>query len=114
MIKSGLRQLRTTKTVTVKTKTLSGGQYSETTVSGLSNLTATYYAKMSMEVATDAGAVVIVSEVLGFDTLPNGTLPAIEEKHVIVEDDDTRYEVIAVVPVGGLINRLKVAVRRLR
>ncbi len=112
--KSRIRERRQTLTIDVKVKTLSSGQNTEATVSGLGSLTATREQRDAFELTTDAGATVIISDVFWFEQLSNGTLPAIEEKHVLVDGSSVRYEVLNGADMGGEGNRLRVMTRRLR
>lgn len=114
MIKSRLRLRRVTKTIDVKVKTQASGQYTEASVSGLSSLTATHEQRNAFEATTDAGAVVIVTDVFWFEQLSSGSLPAIEEKHVLVDGDSQRYEVLTVQDQGGMGDRLMVMCRRIK
>ena len=114
MIKSRLRQRRKTKTVAVKVKTLASGQYSETTVSGMANLVATHEEREAQEIDGDGGALVVVTDVFWFEVAAGETLPAIEEKYVLVDSDSQRYEVMQVIDQGGMDDRLRVMTRRLR
>lgn len=111
MITSRLRQRRPTKTITVKQKTFAGGQHTESNL--LTGLTATYEQIAAFEVVGDGGAVVIVTDVFWFEPA-SGSLPAIEEKHVLVDGSGNRYEVVAVSNQAGGGNRLKVITRSLR
>ncbi len=113
MLASRLRSRRPAKTITVKAKTLTGGQHVEATVSGLSALTATYEQRAAVEVATDGGAVVVVTDVFYFEPLSDGTLPGIEEKHVLVDTGGQRYEAMVVKPMA-MLKRLMVMCRKLR
>ena len=112
--KSRLRERRVTLTIDVKVKTLSAGQNTEATVSGLGALTATREQRDAFEITNDTGAIVIVSDVFWFEQLSDGTLPAIEEKHVLIDGSSIRYEVLNVANQGGEGNRLRVMTRRLR
>lgn len=112
MIKSRLRDRRQTKTITVKAKTFASGQYTEATL--YSGLIATYEQRQAVETATDGGAVVVVTDVFYFEPVTTGTLPAIEEKHVLIDSGSVRYEVVSVADQGGGGNRLEVITRRLR
>ena len=114
MIKSRLRDRRVKLTIDVKEKTLVSGQYSESTVSGLGALVATREQAESTELVTDAGALVNISDTLWFEAIAGNDLPAIEEKHVLVDGDSVRYEAVSVQNMGGEQDRLKVMCRRLR
>jgi hypothetical protein len=110
-IASRLRQRRQPITITVKVKALAGGQHSES--NALTGLTATREQVDAVEVATAGGAFVPVTDVFWFEE-SSGSLPAIEEKHVLVDGSSVRYEVIQVADQGGEGNRLKVMTKRLR
>lgn len=112
MIKSRLRDRRVTKTITVKVKTFASGQHTEATL--YSGLIATYEQRQSVEVSGEAGGMVVVTDVFFFEPVTTGTLPAIEEKHVLIDSGSVRYEVVSVVDQGGGGNRLEVITRRLR
>ena len=114
MIKSRLAQRRITKTITVKVKTLASGQYTEATVSGMAALVAQREQAEATEYMTDAGAMVDVTDVFWFEVAAGVTLPAIEEKHVLIDGDSVRYEAVSVTDQGGEGEVLKVMVRRLR
>lgn len=114
MIGSRLRERRNTKTMTVKVKTIASGKHTEANVSGLSSLTATWEPLSPEETVTEGGSVVIVTERFWFDKLSDGTLPAIEEKHVLVDSSSVRYEVVRVKNQGGQGERLEVTTRRVR
>jgi hypothetical protein len=112
---SRLQVRRVQKTVDVKEKTRSGGQYAETNVAGLTNLTPTYEQRNAQEEHTDAGGMTNVVDVFFFERLTTtGILPAIREQHVMVDSDDVRFEVFEASDEGGQGNRLKVTCRRLR
>jgi hypothetical protein len=112
---SRLQVRRPQKTVDVKIKTLSAGQYAESNVLGLTNLTPTHEQRNAIEEHTDAGGLVPVVDVFFFERLlTTRVLPAIREQHVIVDSDDVRYEVFEVSDEGGGGNRLKATCRRLR
>lgn len=112
MNKSRLRDRRTQKTITVKVKTFAGGQHTEATL--YSGLIATYEQRQSVEVSGEAGGMVVVTDVLFFEPVTTGSLPSIEEKHVLVDSGGVRYEAVSVADQGGNGNRLEVVVRRLR
>jgi len=115
MIGSRLQIRRPQKTVNIKVKSRSGGQYTEANVSGLTGLTPTYEQRNAIEEHTDAGGLVNVVDVFFFERLTTtNILPAIREKHVIIDSDNVRYEVVEVSDEGGGGNRLKVNCRRLR
>ncbi len=112
---SRLQIRRPQKTVDVKIKSKSGGQFTEANVSGLTNLTPTYEQRNAQEEHTDVGGLTNVVDVFFFERLlATDILPAIREQHVIVDSDDVRYEVFEVSDEGGGGNRLKVTCRRLR
>lgn len=117
---SRLRRRRNTLTVAVKLKSLSGGQHSEANVTGLEALTATRSQgstgsqSSARETVTETGAIVIVTDIFFFEQLSTGALPAITEKHVLVDGSGVRYEVLSVSDQGGEGNRLRVMTRRLR
>ena len=112
MIKSRLRVRRVTKTITVKQKAFASGQHSESNLE--TGLTATYEPVASFEIVGDGGAVIVVTDVFWFEQKSDGTLPAIEEQHVLVDASSNRYEVVAVTNQAGGGNRLKVMTRSLR
>lgn len=115
LIGSRLQIRRPQKTVDVKVKTRSGGQYTEANVAGLTSLTPTYEQRNAIEEHTDAGGTVNVVDVFFFERLTTtNILPTIREQHVIVDSDDVRYEVFEVSDEGGGGDRLKVTCRRLR
>lgn len=116
MIKSRLQVRRNTLSVTVKEKTLTSGQYVESTVTGLADLEPTYEQRNATEENNaDSGGMVNVLDVFWFEPLRTTCeLPAIQEDHVLVDSDSVRYEVIEVSNEGGGGNRLKVSCRRLR
>ena len=112
---SRLQIRRPQKTVDVKIKSKSGGQFTEANVSGLTNLKPTYEQRNAQEEHTDAGGLTNVVDVFFFERLlTTDILPAIREQHVIVDSDDVRYEVFEASDEGGGGNRLKVTCRRLR
>lgn len=112
MIKSRLRMRRVTKTVSVKEKTLASGQYSEADGSGLTGLTATWEPISGDEELTEAGKIVIPTDVFWFEPAVGGSLPAITENHVLVAGG-VRYEVVMRPEnQAGGGNRLKVMTRR--
>ncbi len=114
MIKSRLRQRRKTDTVTVKVKSRSNSQYSEATDAGLVDLVVTRSQQDVFEQTADAGTIVTVGDMFYFEAVAGESLPAIEEKHVLVDSSAVRYEVLRVTDVAGEGNRLMVATRRLR
>jgi hypothetical protein len=112
---SRLQVRRVQKTVDVKIKTLSGGQFTEDNVVGLTSLTPTFEQRNADEEATDAGGLVNILDIFFFERLTTtNLLPDIREKHVLVDTDDVRYEVVEISNEGGQGNRLKVSCRRLR
>jgi hypothetical protein len=112
---SRLQVRRVQKTVDVKEKTLTSGQYVETTVTGLDSLTPTHEQRSAIEEHVEAGALVNIVDVFFFERLiATGILPAIREKHVLVDSSSVRYEVIEISDEGGQGNRLKVTSRRAR
>jgi hypothetical protein len=114
MIKSRLQSRRVAVTVAVKVKTLTSGQYSEANVSGLSSVTATKEPRDAFEFTSDGGTIVTVTDVFWFEAVAGASLPAIEEKHVLVDSSSIRYEVVNVSDQGGEGDRLRVMTRRLR
>jgi hypothetical protein len=112
MVKSRLQARRKAKTIIVKSKALASGQYSETNL--LTGLSASREPGNAEEVITGGGAIVNVSDTFWFEAEAGESLPAIEEKHVLVDEDDIRYEVVSVTDQGGEGDRLKVMTRRLR
>ena len=114
MIKSRLQVRRVKLTIAVKVKTLTGGKYTEANVSGLSALAATREQRDAFEITDDAGTQVIISDVFWFESVAGSNLPAIEEKHVLVDSSSVRYEVLSVADQGGENDRLRVMTRRLR
>ncbi len=114
MIKSRLQSRRTTVTVAVKVKTRANSQYSEANVSGLSAVTCTKEPRDAFEFTSDGGAIVTVTDVFWFEAVAGASLPAIEEKHVLVDGSSVRYEVVNVADQGGEDDRLRVMTRRLR
>lgn len=111
MIGSRLRERRLQLTVSVKLKTLTSGQMVES--SAFTGLIATHEQPDANEFVTDAGAVVVVTDVFWFEPVA-GVLPAITEKHVIVDASSNRYEVVMVQNQAGEGNRIKVMTRALR
>ena len=114
MIKSRLRRRRTSKTFEVKVKTLASGQHTEANVAGLSAIVGTREERDAVEVANDAGAIVGVTDVFWFEPKAGDSIPAIEEKHVLIDGDSVRYEVLQVINQAGQDNRLRVLTRRVR
>ena len=113
LIGSRLRQRRVTKTMTVKNKTLASGQYTEGNL--ITNLSVTHDPKGGDEVISEGGDVVVASDVFWAEPATiGGSLPAITESNVLVDDSTSvRYEVIAAtVDQAGGGNRLKVMTRR--
>lgn len=114
MIGSRLAQRRPVRTVTVKKKTLTSGKHVESNLAGAVSIPARFHQVDAGEAASEGGAVVVVNGVFGFEPV-SGSLPAIEEKHVIVDDDTSeRFEVVSVKNRAGAGNRLKVSVKKLR
>lgn len=110
---SRLHIRRPKKTVDVKVKSPSGGQYTEANVAGLTNLTPTYEQRNAQEEHTDAGGLVNIVIVFFFERLiTTGILPAIREEHVISDSDSNRYEIFEVSDEGGAGNLLKVTCRQ--
>lgn len=112
MVKSRLRLRRSTKTINVKVKTLSGGKYTES--NAYSGLTATWEPAEVDEVYGDAGQLALATDVFWFEAAAGASLPAIEEKHVLVDAASVSYEVISVTDQGGGGSRLKVVTRRMK
>jgi hypothetical protein len=112
MIKSRLQLRRKKKTITVKSKALASGQYAETNL--LTELSASREPRDAFEFTSDGGTIVTVTDVFWFEAEAGESLPAIEEKHVLVDDSAVRYEVINVADMGGEGDRLRVMTRRLR
>lgn len=98
-------------TCSVKLKTLTAGQNVETSLT--TGLIATHEQPDASELFTDAGALVVVTDVFWFEPV-SGTLPAITEKHTVIDASNNRYEVVMVQNQGGEGNRLKVMTRALR
>ena len=112
---SRLQVRRPQKTVDVKVKSRSGGQYTEANVTGLTGLTPTFEQRNAFEEHTDAGGTVNILDVFFFERLvATNILPAVRELHVLVDSDSVRYEVIEISDEGGGGNRLKASCRRLR
>ena len=112
---SRLQIRRVQKTIDVKIKTLSSGQFTEANVSGLTSLTPTYEQRSAVVEGVDAGALVNIVDLFFFERLTTtNILPAIREKHVLVDGGSVRYEVIEISDEGGQGNRLKVTCRRAR
>ena len=112
-----VRRIQKTVDVLVKTKTPSQAIFTEAAVAGLTSLTPTFEQRTATEEQVDAGALVNIVDVFFFERLVStGILPAIREKHVIVDSADAtiRYEVLEISDEGGQGNRLKVTTRRLR
>lgn len=101
---------RATMTVSVKRKTLTSGQNVESNL--YTGLIATHEQPDATEMFTDAGALVIVTDVFWFERVAD-VLPAITEKHVVVDASSNRYEVVMVQNQGGEGNRLKVTTRNI-
>ena len=108
MIGSRIHERRVQMTVTVKLKTLTAGQNVESNLA--TGLIATHSQPDAAELFTDAGALVVVTDVFWFEPV-SGTLPAITEKHVILDASNNRYDVVMVQNQGGEGNRLKVLTR---
>lgn len=113
---SRLQIRRPQKTVNVLVKTRqASGQYTETNVIGLTNLTPTYEQRNAMEEHTDAGGTVNIVDVFFFERLvTTGLLPEVREQHVLLDSDNVRYEVMEISSEGGGGNRLMTKCRRLR
>lgn len=111
LIGSRLLQKKVTVTITVKKKTLASGQYTESNL--LTGLTAMHLPQTATERVDDSGVETILTDVFWFDRA-SGSLPAIEEDHVLVDGSSNRYEVIGVVSQGGSDDRLKVMAKRAR
>ena len=110
-----IRRVQKTVDIKVKTRTSGSAQFTEANVSGLTSLTPTFEQRTATEEQVDAGALVNIVDVFFFEKLTaTDVLPAIREKHVIVDGSSVRYEVIEVSDEGGQGNRLKVTSRRLR
>ncbi len=114
MIKSRLQMRLNTVTVAVKVKTRTNSQYAEANVSGLSSVAATKEPRDAFEFTSDGGTIVTVTDVFWFEALAGSSLPAIEEKHVLVDGSNVRYEVVNVADLAGEGDRLRVMTRRLR
>lgn len=111
MIASRLRDRRVQMTVSVKLKTLTAGQHVESNLA--SGLIATHEQPNAFEIISEAGMIVPVTDVFWFEPV-SGTLPAITEKHVVVDASSNRYEVVMVQRQAGEANRLKVMTKALR
>lgn len=111
MIGSRIHERRVQMTCSVKLKTLTAGQNVETNLT--TGLIATREQPDASELFTDAGALVVVTDVFWFEPV-SGTLPAITEKHTVIDASNNRYEVVMVQNQGGEGNRLKVMTRALR
>lgn len=112
MIKSRLRLRRSTRTIAVKAKTLASGKYTES--NALTGLVATWEPAEVDESYGDAGQLALATDVFWFEAAAGSSLPAIEEKHVLVDAASVRYEVISVTDQGGGGSRLKVITRRVK
>lgn len=110
-IDSRLRRRRVKVIVAVKLKTLTAGQNVESNL--YTGLVATHEQPDASEMFTDAGALVVVTDVFWFEAI-GWALPAITEKHTIVDASNNRYEVVMVQNQAGEGNRLKVMTRALR
>lgn len=108
--KSRMGALRENSTVTVYTQTRTSSQYADSVVD--TGLFARKEDSFTQELVTDAGLIVVISQVFWFDRKDDGTFPAIEEKHVLYDGTD-RFEVMQVIQ-RRLTNRLKVMTRVLR
>lgn len=94
---------------------MASGKFTEANVTGLAGLTPTFEQRNAEEEATDAGGLVNILDIFFFERLiATNILPAIREKHILVDGSSIRYEVIEVSDEGGQGNRLKVSCRRLR
>jgi hypothetical protein len=111
MIASRLRERRAQITVSIKAKTLTSGQYVENSLA--IGLIATHTQPNAFEVISEAGIVALVTDIFWFAQI-DGSLPAITEKHVIVDASGNRYEIMMVQNQGGEGNRLKVMTRSIR
>jgi len=110
MIGSRLRNRRNTRTVDIITKSLS--PYAET--NAYTGLTATYEQRDAFELMTEAGAVIMVTDIFWLaPATPGASLPTITEGQVIY-DGSTRYEIIQVQEQGGGGQRLRAMTRRMR
>lgn len=117
MIKSRLQIRRVTKTVAVKVKALTAGAapYTESNVTGLSAVNLTHEQTDAFEVTSDAGVIVTVTDIFWDEALAGVSLPAIDERHVLVDTTSlVRYEVLQAIVQGGEQGRLMLRTRRLR
>ncbi len=110
MIASRLANRRTTHTLSIVKRTLSAGKYTESNL--YTGIVAKRQQKYAAELATDAGIQVTVSDLFTIYPQSDGTLPAIEEKHII-NDGTFDYEVIMVMSLEYAPG-LHVFTRRLR
>jgi len=110
MIGSRLQLRRVTKTVSVVVRSYSGGAYSDTTV--YSQLEASYGQISSSDYADDWGKSTEILDTFLFYPMSSGSLPVIEPKHFITDEDSNRYEVLSVINLGGMGERLSVTCRR--
>lgn len=114
MIRSRLMCRLPTKTVRVKKKTLASGQYTESDVT--TNLTARWEPMPADEQISEAGNIIIVTDVFWFEPdRATCALPAITENHVLVDQDSNRYDVVSrSVDQAGGGSVLKVTARHIR
>jgi hypothetical protein len=112
MIGSRLHRRYAAQTITVKSKTLVSNQYTE--ASALTGLRARRVPMDADEQISEAGAVVIATDVFWFEPASVGAaLPAITENHVLVDAGGVRYEVVMrPTNQAGGDKRLKVVTRR--
>lgn len=108
MIASRLIQ-RDYKTITVKVKTLASGQYTESNL--LTGLLAIHSQQAATEVVAESGVEAILTDIFLFEQV-SGSLPAIEEDHILVDSSSNRYEVIGVVSQQD--DRLQVQTKKIR
>jgi hypothetical protein len=101
---------REPSTITVYTQVRTGSVYADSAVH--TGLKARKENTFTQELVTEAGALVMVSDVFWFDRLSTGAFPAIEEKHVLSDGTD-RYEVVSVIK-RPFVDRMQVATRVLR
>lgn len=93
MIGNSLRDMRPRHTLSVITRTITGGKYVNSNL--YTGIVANRQQKQATELATDGGAVVVISDLFTIYPQADGTLPAIEEKHII-SDGTNSYEVMMV------------------
>ena len=110
MIASRLKGRRVAITLSVIQRALSAGKYVESNL--YTGIIANRQQKMATELATDAGMQVVVADLFTIYKQADGTLPAIEEKHVL-NDGTTDYEVLMVMSLDYAPG-LHVYTRRLR